>query len=126
MKGLKDLTRIAEQDGRYRLEAYIFVLKALDYTRKLLKKERHITGEELLEGIRKLAIHHYGLMAKAVLAHWGIQKTQDFGNIVFSMVNANILSKTDEDDIHDFEGVYDFNDAFVTSYTFHIREPYEY
>ena len=125
MKGLKDLKNIVKEDARYRLEAYIFVLRSLDYTRKSLKEERHVTGKELLEGIRRMAIHHYGLMAKAVLAHWGVQETLDFGNIVFNMVNAKILTKTDEDDIRDFKGVYDFNDAFVNSYTFDVRDEHD-
>ena len=125
MKGLNDLKAIVKKDTRYRLEAYIFVLRSLDYTRKTLKKERHVTGKELLDGIRKMAIHHYGLMAKAVLAHWGVQETLDFGNIVFNMVNAKILTKTTEDDIRDFKGVYDFNEVFVKSYTFHIKETYD-
>jgi uncharacterized repeat protein (TIGR04138 family) len=125
MKGLNDLKTIVKKDTRYRLEAYIFVLKSLDYTRKILQKERHVTGKELLEGIRKMAIHHYGLMAKAVLAHWGVQETLDFGNIVFNMVNAKILTKTAEDNIRDFMGVYDFNEAFVNSYTFNVKETYD-
>lgn len=120
MKGINDLNDIVKNDPRYRIEAYLFVLKALDYTRKSLHKERHVTGQELLEGIKNYAMHHYGLMAKEVLAHWGVHETKDFGNIVFNMVNAKILTKTEEDTIKDFDQVFDFNDAFIASYTFDI------
>jgi len=125
MKGLKDLNDIVKSDPRYKLESYLFVLKALDHTRKSLSNERHVTGKELLEGIKNLAIHHYGLMAKAVLAHWGVFETQDIGNIVFNMVKAKILTKTEDDSISDFDHVYDFNEAFISSYTFHVGRSYD-
>ena len=122
MKGFKDLHEIIKHDSRYKLEAYIFVLQALDYTRTLLHKERHVSGQELLEGIRKIAIDEYGLLAKAVFEHWGVKQTADFGNIVFNMVQANILTKTDQDNIHDFDNIYDFDEAFVNSYRFQVKK----
>jgi uncharacterized repeat protein (TIGR04138 family) len=75
-----------------------------------------VTGFELLVGIRDLALERYGPMAKAVLNSWGVRTTDDFGAIVFNMVNAGLLSKTEEDHIEDFHAVYDFDDAFVRSY----------
>ncbi|MBN2620060.1 hypothetical protein JXB22_03135 [candidate division WOR-3 bacterium] len=126
MKGFKDLNAIIKKDRRYRFEAYIFVLQAIDYTHRSLHKKRHVTGQELLEGIRELAVREYGLLAKAVFAHWGVKRTADFGNIVFNMVNAEILSKTDQDDIRDFENVYDFDEVFVTSYELHINRQHDH
>jgi len=122
LKGLGDLELIIKKDPRYHLEAYLFVLKALDHTRKMLQKKWHVTGHELLHGIRELALRNYGLMSKTVLAHWGVTNTRDLGNIVFNMVNAKILTKTEEDDIQDFDNVFDFDEAFVSSYTFHIDQ----
>ena len=110
------LPRIIAKDPRYKAEAYVFVHDALGHTWARLDQRRHVTGRELLEGIRDLALKHYGPMAKAVLNSWGVKTTDDFGAIVFNLVNAGILSKTEEDRIEDFHGVYDFDDVFVRSY----------
>ncbi len=120
MSDIHTLHRIVEKDTRYPLEAYLFVLEALYFTRKKYKKERHVTGQELCSGIKELALSRYGPMAKTVLEHWGIKKTIDFGNIVFNMVNEKVLSKTEEDNIEDFQNVYDFDDVFVKQYRFGI------
>jgi uncharacterized repeat protein (TIGR04138 family) len=90
---------------------------ALEYTQRILKREvgtktRHITGQELLEGIREYALKEYGPMALTVLAEWGIHRAEDFGEIVFNMVEHGILSKTETDSRKDFQGGYDFEKAF--------------
>lgn len=108
--------RILKKDSRYRIPAYIFVLEALDYTRKKFNAEKHVTGKQLLEGIKELAIKRFGPMAKMVFEYWGVTKTIDFGNIVFNMLDANILSKTEEDKLQDFDEVYDFEEVFVKNY----------
>lgn len=114
----KDLifNKILEKDPRYRFEAYIFVLEALYYAREKFKVEKHVTGKQLLEGIKELGLKKFGALAKMVFEHWGVKKTIDFGNIVFNMVNEGLLSKTEEDKIEDFEDVYDFEDVFVKNY----------
>ena len=110
------LKQIADKDPRYKKDAYIFVLEALHYTRQDLNVQGHVTGQQLLEGIRKLGIERYGGMAKIVFEHWGVKDTLDFGNIVINMVNEKVLSKTPEDSIDDFRDVYDFEDVFVKKY----------
>ena len=112
----KNIKDIASKDPRYTVEAYIFVLEALDYTRRELGLLGHLTGRPLLEGIRNLALQRYGAMAKMVFEHWGVVNTLDFGNIVINMVNEKVLSKTPEDSIDDFRDVYDFEDVFVKEY----------
>ncbi|MEO0094338.1 MAG: Minf_1886 family protein [candidate division WOR-3 bacterium] len=107
---------ILKNDPRYKMEAYIFVLESLYYAREKFKVERHVTGRQLLEGIKELALKRFGSLAKMVFEHWGVKKTIDFGNIVFNMVNEGILSKTDEDKIEDFVDVYDFEEVFVKNY----------
>ncbi len=92
------------------------MLEALHYTRQNLNVQGHVTGQQLLEGIRKLGIERYGGMAKIVFEHWGVKATLDFGNIVINMVNEKVLSKTPEDSIDDFRDVYDFEDVFVKKY----------
>lgn len=115
------LRKIIEKDTRYPVEAYLFVLEALHFTRKRYKKQKHVSGQELLEGIKELALTRYGSMTKAVFEHWGIRKTMDFGNIVFNMVNEKVLNKTEEDSIDDFKNVYDFNEVFVRQYRFKLK-----
>lgn len=107
---------IIKKDPRYTTDAYLFVLAALQYTREELGISGHVTGQQLLRGIKTLGLEHYGAMAKLVFEHWGVTQTLDFGNIVINMVNEEILSKTPEDSINDFKDVYDFEDVFVKEY----------
>ncbi len=106
------INEICVCDQRYKPDSYEFVMQALNFTQKEFKKEGHISGQELLEGIRKFALDQYGPMAKTVLQHWGITRTSDFGNIVFNMIEQKLLSKTESDTQHDFDDVYDFKTAF--------------
>ena len=104
-------------DDRYHRDAYLFLRDALEHSQRILKREvgnktRHITGQELLEGIREFALKEYGPMALTVLSEWGIHRAEDFGEIVFNMVEHGILSKTDTDSRKDFQGGYDFEKAF--------------
>jgi uncharacterized repeat protein (TIGR04138 family) len=103
---------ILRQDKRYKPDAYEFVLGGLNFTQKKLKKTAHVSGIQLAHGLRDYAINQYGALASRVLSHWGISQTQDFGNIVFNMIEKNLLSKTAEDSLLDFEAVYDFKAAF--------------
>ena len=108
----KKTEEISGKDARYKPDAYEFIMQALIFTQKKLKKQGHLSGQELAQGARDLALQQYGPMAKAVLGHWGIKSTEDLGEIVFNMVENGLLGKTDEDSREDFKGVYDFQDAF--------------
>ena len=109
--------KIVSQDSRYWRDAYYFVREALDHTQKLLgrsgKEEiHHVTGQELLEGIRAYALQQYGPMAVTVFNEWGVRHCEDFGEIVFNMVESSIFAKTDRDTREDFKTGYDFFEAF--------------
>ncbi len=106
------LDGILARDPRYTVEAYAFVRGGLDFTVRRLKKPRHISGQELLEGIREFAIEEFGPMTKTVLNGWGISCTEDIGEIVFNMVETGLLGKTEEDSRADFANGYDFDEAF--------------
>lgn len=111
------LSAILARDSRYHPNAYEFIGEALDFTVKKLEKPttgpgRHVTGAELMEGIRQYALEQFGPMAKTVLNFWGIYRCEDFGEIVFNMVETGILGKTDQDKKEDFAGGYDFDRAF--------------
>jgi uncharacterized repeat protein (TIGR04138 family) len=107
---------IVERDPRYRPEAYSFVMLALGWTVAQLESPRHVTGQELSQGIRRYALEQFGPMAKTVFEHWGVRETLDFGRIVFHLIDAGLLGKTDTDRVEDFADVYDFEDAFVRNY----------
>jgi uncharacterized repeat protein (TIGR04138 family) len=115
------LQNIIRKDPRYPVEAYLFVIEALYYTRKKLCLTGHVSGQQLLEGIRELTLEHYGCLAKTVLEHWGINETIDFGNIVFNMVNEKVLGKTEQDKLDDFRDGYNFDEVFVKNYQFDIK-----
>lgn len=113
---IEKLGRIADEDKRYKLDAYDFVLEALSYIQKKTKKKGHISGQELLLGIREYALSQFGGLSKAVLEHWGVKSTEDFGEIVFNMVNENLLYKTEGDSKEDFKGFYNFEEAFKVKF----------
>ncbi|MCA9406878.1 MAG: hypothetical protein KC684_10085 [Candidatus Omnitrophica bacterium] len=110
------LEKIFEKDNRYREDAYEFVMEALTYTQKKFNSSTHVSGEQILTGIRELLIKQYGPMAMNVLEHWGIQSTEDFGNIVFNLVDNKVLSKTETDSIEVFRNAYDFDEVFRQGY----------
>ena len=107
---------LAEKHGRYMPNAYHFTLEAVRYTADRVESSRHISGEELLQGIRRLALERFGPMAKTVLEQWGITKTEDFGMIVFQLVDEGLLGKTERDKLSDFASGYDFDEAFVRDF----------
>jgi uncharacterized repeat protein (TIGR04138 family) len=111
------LDKILATDPRYAREAYHFLRESLDFTQKLVSKEnkgkvRHVTGQELLQGIRQHALQQFGPMTVTVFAEWGITNCKDFGEMVFNMVESSLLAKTEKDSRNDFQDGYDFSDAF--------------
>ncbi len=110
------LEPILKRDGRYTTEAYLFVREGLDHTVRKFDKPRHVSGQELLAGIREYALQEFGPVTKRVLSEWGINNCIDFGNIVFNLVNEGLLGKTDDDSIEDFMNGYDFTEAFITPF----------
>ena len=108
---------ILAKDQRFTRDAYAFVREALDFTQKSVGKEvrgaiRHVSGQELLEGVRKFALEQFGPMAVTVFEEWGVKSCRDFGEIVFNMVEIGLLAKTEQDSRGDFRNGYDFTDAF--------------
>ena len=109
--------QILAKDSRYTRDAYLFVREALDYTQKVVGKEtrgaiRHVSGQELLDGIRRFALNQFGPMVVTVFEEWGVHNCRDFGEIVFNMVESGLLAKTEKDTRDDFQNGYDFTDAF--------------
>lgn len=112
------LDSIIATDPRYPRDAYAFLRDALDFTTKQQKKikgvsVRHVTGPELLDGVRHYALKEFGPLVMTVFDNWGIHSCEDIGNMVFNLIGAGIFGKTEEDSIEDFKNVYDFGEAFV-------------
>jgi len=112
------ILELCAKDPRYNPDAYFFVVEALDSTVKEIRKtqldhERHVTGKELLEGIREFALDEFGPIAFTVFSEWGIHATLDFGEIVFNLIECGRLGKTEKDSRDDFKDVFDFKETFV-------------
>jgi uncharacterized repeat protein (TIGR04138 family) len=112
------LDSIVASDPRYQRDAYAFLRDALDFTTKQQKKVkgvsvRHVTGPELLDGVRQYALKEFGPLVMTVFDNWGIHSCEDIGNMVFNLIGAGVFGKTEEDSIEDFKNVYDFEEAFV-------------
>jgi len=115
------LDQLQERNPRFHPRSYLFVLQALHTVIQALDEPRHISGRELTEGVRELALGRYGPMARTVLEHWGIHSTEDVGRVVFAMVEQGILIKQDGDQPEDFADVFDFEEAFEANYPWEAR-----
>jgi uncharacterized repeat protein (TIGR04138 family) len=112
---------ICKEDPRFDRKAYDFVRLGLDHTVKEIRKKdasrtgksRHVTGPELLDGLKVYALEQFGPLSKTVLNSWGVRRCRDFGDIVFNLIECNAFSKTDNDRREDFADLYDFEDVFV-------------
>ena len=118
---LDRIRQIVKRDPSFRLEGYCYVFEALDYTLRGLTKPRHVSGQELCNGIKDLAIEKFGPLARTVFEHWGIRRTEDFGRIVFNLIEAELMGKTDTDSLEDFKDVYDFEDVFDRSFKYEAK-----
>lgn len=120
-----DIKTIFERAGGYSPACLPFVRDGLAHTVEMVHgqpesalmeledEQRHVSGQQLCLGLRDYALHRYGMMSKVVLNRWGIRSTRDFGHIIFAMVEAGLMRKTDDDTIDDFDGVYQFDEAFA-------------
>lgn len=106
------LAEIRKRDGKYNERAYVFVLAALEYAQTKLPARRHLSGGELAWACRDFALEQFGMLANSVLTHWGIQTTEDFGQIVFILIDVGLLARQPSDRIEDFERVYEFAEVF--------------
>jgi len=112
---------ICKEDPRFDKRAYGFIRLGLDHTVKEMRKKEpgrgdksfHVSGPELLEGLRNYALEQFGPLAKTVLNDWGIKRCRDFGDIVFNLIEYSVFSKTANDQRDDFADIYTFDEAFV-------------
>ena len=115
------LDLLCERNPRFDPRSYSFVLEALNSVFHSLGEKRHITGAELAEGVRQVAIERFGPLARTVLEHWGIHSTRDVGSVVFALVEQKILTTQDGDCPEDFADVFDFEEAFELNYPWEAR-----
>jgi uncharacterized repeat protein (TIGR04138 family) len=124
------IAELLRHDRRYHFDAYVFVFEALRYAQENMglgvasrepdesedEPERHVSGQQLCEAMRRYAHEQYGYLAKQVLNHWGIHSTSDFGEIVFNLIEIGQMRKTPDDRREDFDEVFDFDAAFQRSF----------
>ncbi len=116
--GIMDQIRLREP--RFHEHAYLFVLSALEYCQSRLTERRHIAGRELATSCRDLALARFGVLARQVLDHWGVRSTADIGDVVFTLVELNLLISQPSDTRDDFLGVFDFDDVFEANYPWNV------
>ena len=116
--GFRDgvLEQIRLREARFHAQAFLFVLASLEYLQARLPERRHVDGRELAHAVRELALERFGVTARLVLEHWGVRSTADVGDIVFALVDTGLLMSQPGDSRLDFADVYDFDEAFETSY----------
>jgi uncharacterized repeat protein (TIGR04138 family) len=132
-----DLAGVLARDPRYSIQAYDFVLEALEFAKNSKKRSqarprarraksseqtRHITGQELCQGARLLALRHYGFLALMVLNQWGIRSTSDLGEIVYNLIASGDLEKTPADRRSDFDGVFDLEDSLRRDFVLPLED----
>jgi uncharacterized repeat protein (TIGR04138 family) len=110
------LDRIRARGGTYDERAYLFLLAGIEYIQTRLEVRRHITGQELAWACRDFALKQFGVIARDVLACWGVTRTQDFGRIVYTLVDSGLLVTQPGDSEADFADVFDFAEAFDEAY----------
>jgi len=108
--------RLSATHDRYHPQAYAFVLAALEYSQLRRPARGHIGGGELAWACRDLARDQFGLTAATVLSHWGVHSTRDLGRIVYQLIDAGLLISQPQDRIEDFDGVFEFTEAFEREY----------
>ena len=115
---LEDIRELARNDGHYDYEAFLLVFEALEYALGKIKRTRHVSGRELLDGMVELLHDRYGPLAYLLLEAWGIAKTDDVGRIVFLLVEKGFLSKTEEDSLEDFANVFPLKETLYHNFSF--------
>jgi len=108
-EGIREIVR---RDPRFHPNAYFFIFEALEFTLSRLNTRRHVSGVELLEGTKEFALEVFGFLARTVFYEWGITSTENIGEVVFNLVNADLLMKNEADSMSDFRNGFDFEEAF--------------
>lgn len=123
------IRKLGDREPQYAYAAYHFVLEALEHTMRWLGRdkeeglERHVRGRELLEGIRRYSLETFGPLARTVFESWGVHRTEDFGRMVFNLVDEGLLSRQDSDSLDDFAAGFDFGETFETGYRIQLDRP---
>lgn len=113
---------LVRRDDRYSVDAYHFVFEALDYTLEHRGGgRRHVSGCEIMGGVRQLALENFGYLARTVLNSWGVESTADFGEIVFNLIASDLLQKTADDSKEDFVGLFSFEEEFDSAFEREIQ-----
>lgn len=115
------IDNIQRRDNRFDPQAYLFLKDALDFTLKRAAEDndgqaRHVSGKELVLGFRDLALQEFGPMATTLMTEWNVRETRHIGEMVFLLIEEQMFGKQDSDTLEDFEGVFDFDEAFISPF----------
>ncbi|MDB4459061.1 hypothetical protein N9059_00650 [bacterium] len=115
------LDSVIKKDPRYHRDAYYFIREALEHTQRAMAKSRkdeirHVSGQEILQGIRDFSVTTYGPMTTTLFTEWGIKVCEDFGEVVYNLIDSKILAKNEGDSKEDFAALYTFEEAFVVPF----------
>ncbi len=107
---------ILQRDKRFDPHAYFFLKDALDFTLKRIAEgnggqARHVSGPELVTGLRDLALEQFGPMAATLMSEWGVRKCGDIGDMVFHLIEEQIFGKQESDRPEDFSGNFDLEES---------------
>lgn len=123
------LQELCKRDQRYPFEAYEFLYAALGFVQHervkqgLVKEEtdKHLTGQQLAEGYKDLAVQEFGMLAPTVFQAWNIRQTADIGQMVYNLININMMSKTESDRLEDFSNVYEIPNALLQGFRIRLE-----
>ena len=124
----RSIEDVIRSDGRYPPEAYAFLHEGMARAAKTVHGEevigaqRHVTGQQICQACREMAVERYGQLARTVLNRWNVRSTMDLGNMVYLLIENKFMKKTEEDSLEDFRNVYDFEEAFRLQDEFELKE----
>jgi uncharacterized repeat protein (TIGR04138 family) len=130
---MSTISKIEVTRLRYHPEAYRFLFSALRHAQQRLGRpaahgadceDAHISGQELLAGLRELALEQFGLLTRTVFREWGLESTEDVGRMVFELIERGEMRKTERDRLTDFFDVYDFDEVFDRHYRIDTRHAF--
>lgn len=110
------LQALQQQYPEYDSKVYGFTLMALQKVVEDIGEKRHLQAAELANGVVELAHDEFGPLASEVLQSWGLETTEDLGEVVFAMVETGIMGARKEDRQADFEELFDLHQRLQQEY----------
>lgn len=98
---------IVAKDQRYAPRAYALLMEAVRACKD---------GDDLLEEFKERTLDQYGPLSYRVLTEWGLACTEDIGEMMFNLAEANRIPREKSGTPEGYIGGYDFKEAFLGPY----------